>query len=232
MPRLVNGERKITKPKPENAGKLLIFCEGHTEYNYLDYFRNYIENNLHAKYSDIVIEAVNTEGNAMHVYDYAEKFLGEDENASKYMYYEKHLVFDCDAPENIQEVITLMKNSENDYVLDYSNLLFETWLVMHFQNLEPDKDNSKRTIIKLMRDYLGVTKYTRKIKASKGTIGKILGSNGNEKIRAAIENAKLLEEHWKNTGKDANKDMKQMNPAVDIYKLIERLLDEIVYLCG
>ena len=74
MPRLVNGERKITKPKPENAGKLLIFCEGHTEYNYLDYFRNYIENNLHAKYSDIVIEAVNTEGNAMHVYDYAENF--------------------------------------------------------------------------------------------------------------------------------------------------------------
>lgn len=39
MPRLVNGERKITNPRPENAGKLLIFCEGHTEYNYLDYFR-------------------------------------------------------------------------------------------------------------------------------------------------------------------------------------------------
>ena len=43
-----------------------------------------------------------------------------------------------------------------------------------------------------MRDYLDVTKYTKKMKASKGTIGKILGSNGNEKIRAAIENAKLL----------------------------------------
>ena len=51
MPRLVNGERKITNPKPENAGKLLIFCEGYTEYNYLDYFRSYIDNNLHAKYS-------------------------------------------------------------------------------------------------------------------------------------------------------------------------------------
>ena len=51
-----------------------------------------------------------------------------------------------------------MKDSENNYVLDYSNLLFETWLVMHFQNLDPDKDNSKRAIIKLMRDYLGVTK--------------------------------------------------------------------------
>lgn len=232
MPRLVNGERKITNPKPENAGKLLIFCEGYTEYNYLEYFRNYIDNNLRVKYSDIVIEPINAEGNAMHVYNYAEEFLGIGENASKYLYYEKHLVFDCDAPENIQQVIALMKDSENDYILDYSNLLFETWLVMHFQNLEPDKDNSKQHILKLMSDYLDVIKYTNKIKASKGTIGKILGSNGNEKIRAAIENAKLLEKHWREIGKDMYKDITQMNPAVDIYKLIERLLDEIVYLCG
>lgn len=232
MPRLVNGERKIIKPKPENAGKLLIFCEGYTEYNYLDYFRNYINNNLRIKYSDIVIEPINAEGNAMHVYNYAEEFLERAENASKYLYYEKHLVFDCDAPENIQDVIALMKNSENDYILDYSNLLFETWLVMHFQNLEPNKDNSKRAIIKLMKEYLDVNNYTKKMKSSKGTIGKILGSNGNEKIRAAIENAKLLEKHWKDTGKDIDKDITQMNPAVDIYKLIERLLDEIVYLCG
>lgn len=232
MGRLVNGERKITNPRPENAGKLLIFCEGHTEYNYLDYFRSYIDNNLRAKYSDIVIEPINTEGNAMHVYNYAEEFLGVAENASKYLHYEKHLVFDCDAPENIQTVIGLMKESENGYILDYSNLLFETWLVMHFQNLEPDTDYSKRVINKLMRDYLNVTRYTKKLKASKGTIGKILGSNGNERIRAAIENAKLLEKHWKDAGKDMSKNITEMNPSVEIYKLIERLLDEVVYLCG
>lgn len=75
MPRLVNGERKITNPKPENAGKLLIFCEGYTEYNYLDYFKRYIDNNLRAKYSDIVIEPMNAKGNAMQVYNYAEDFF-------------------------------------------------------------------------------------------------------------------------------------------------------------
>ena len=48
----------------------------------------------------------------------------------------------------------------------------------------------------------------------------------------AIENAKLLEKHWEDKGKDMDRDITQMNPAVDIYKLIERLLDEIVYLCG
>ena len=232
MGRLVNGERKITNPRPENAGKLLIFCEGHTEYNYLDYFRSYIDNNLRAKYSDIVIEPINTEGNAMHVYNYAEEFLRVGENASKYLHYEKHLVFDCDAPENIQTVIGLMKESKNEYILDYSNLLFETWLVMHFQNLEPGTDCSKRVINNMMRDYLNVTRYTKKMKASKGTIGKILGSNGNERIRAAIENAKLLEKYWEDTGKDMSKDITQMNPAVEIYKLIERLLDEVIYLCS
>ncbi len=231
MPRLVNGERTITNPKPENAGKLLIFCEGYTEYNYLDYFRQYINYNLRAKYSDVVIEPINAEGNAMHVYDFAEDFLRDDENARKYVYYEKHLVFDCDAPENIQEVITLMKHSDHQYILDYSNLLFETWLVMHFQNLKSDHDNSKRAIIRLMAQYLGMTTYKKK-KAEKGIIGQILGSNGNERIRSAIENAKLLEAYWKAEGKTMDKDIVEMNPSVDIYKLIERLLDEIVYLCG
>ena len=232
MSRLVNGERKITTPKPENAGKLLIFCEGATEYNYLDFFRNYINNNLRAKYSDIVIEPINAKGNAMHVFKFAEEFLQDDDNASKFLYYEKHLVFDCDAPDNIQDVITLMKQSDNNYILDYSNLLFETWLVMHFQNVMPDGDIDKRSIIRLMREYLDVSRYTDKMKAAQGTIGKILGSNGNERIRAAIENAKMLEKHWKALGIDEDKDIKKMNPSVDIYKLIERLLDEVVYLCS
>lgn len=60
----------------------------------------------------------------------------------------------------------------------------------------------------------------------------ILGSSGNERIRAAIENAKQLEWYWKTAGKDIDKDVAQMNPSVDIYKLIERLLDEVVYLCS
>lgn len=180
MPRLVNGERKIPHPKPENAGKLLIFCEGYTEYNYLVYFKDYLENNLYVKYSDIVIEPINAKGNAMQVYNYAEKFL----------------------------------------------------LVMHFQNLNPKESNSKREIIRLMRDYLEVAKYTSSVKAAKGTIGKILGSNGNEKIRSAIENAKELEKYWQNENKIYLKDIVKMNPSVDVYKLIERLLDEIVYLCG
>jgi hypothetical protein len=93
MGRLVNGERKIINPKPENAGKILIFCEGSTEYNYLDYFKVYLENRLRVQYSDIVLEPINTEGNAMHVFQYAEEFLNRDENWRKFELYEKHLIY-------------------------------------------------------------------------------------------------------------------------------------------
>ena len=231
MGRLVNGERRITDPRPENAGKLLIFCEGATEFNYLNYFKIYLENNLKAKYSDIVLEPIDTGGNAKHVYDYAEAFLDNVQNAAKYSLYEKHLVFDCDAPENIQDVITLMISSKNEYVLDYSNLMFETWLIMHFMQLEPDIPLNKREIHRFMREYLQITKYSSKVKAAPGTIGKILGTNGNQAIRAAVENAKLIESHWQDRNIKFTENVTSMNPSVYIHILIERLLDEIVYLC-
>lgn len=230
MGRLVNGERKITNPIPEHAGKLLIFCEGATEYNYMDYFKIYLENNLRIKYTDVVLEPINTRGNAKHVFQYAEEFLENDDNARKYALYEKHLIFDCDAPSDIQDVITEMTKSENEYILDYSNLLFETWLVMHFKEIEPGGDNEKIKIYKAMRDYLQVDNYGSKEKAAPGTIGAILGSNGNERIRAAIENARELERYWNEAGKIYQHDIKDMNPSVSIHNLIERLLDEIVYL--
>ncbi len=106
----------------------------------------------------------------MHVFKYAEDFLLDEVHASQYLYYEKHLVFDCDAPKEIQSVINLMKQSKNEYYLDYSCLLFETWLVMHFQDLNLEEDVKKRKIIRLMREYLNITKYTSKVKASQNKL--------------------------------------------------------------
>ena len=229
--RLVNGERKISNPKPENAGSLLIFCEGSTEYNYLSYFKEYLEYNLKVHYSNIVLEPINAEGNAMHVYSYAEEFLADDTNRAKYDLYEKHLVFDCDAPENIEEVLRLMSASENDYVIDYSNLLFETWLVMHFMILAPEMNNGKRKMYETMREFLGVENYGSAEKADVGTIKKLLSDDGNRRIREAVGNAKLLEQHWIEAGKTLPDKIREMNPSVSIHILIERLLDEIEYSC-
>lgn len=231
MGRLVNGERKITNPIPEHAGKLLVFCEGSTEYNYMDYFKTYLDNNRKEKYTDVVLQPINTEGNARHVFQYAESFLEDADNARKYALYEKHLIFDCDAPENIQDVISDMLESENEYTLDYSNLLFETWLVMHFKEIEPDTLWRKQKLYNEMREYIRTDHYGSREKAAVGTIGAILGNNGNEKIRAAILNAKNLEKYWKQKGKNYRFHITEMNPSVGIHHLVERLLDEIVYLC-
>ncbi len=68
-------------------------------------------------------------------------------------------------------------------------------LVMHFQNLNPKESNSKREIIRLMRDDLEVAKYTSSVKAAKGTIGKILG-----KMKKSDQQLKMRR-NWKNIGK-------------------------------
>lgn len=81
----------------------MIFCEGSTEYNYLSYFKSYLEHNLKVQYSNIVLEPINAEGNAMHVFNYAEDFLKDDANRRKYDLYEKHLVFDCDALDKVRK---------------------------------------------------------------------------------------------------------------------------------
>lgn len=229
--RLVNEKRKIDNPKPENAGSLLIFCEGSTEYNYLDYFKTYLEHNLKAHYSNIVLEPINAEGNAMHVYNYAEEFLADDTNRTKYDLYEKHLVFDCDAPENIEEVLRKMSLSDNDYIIDYSNLLFETWLAMHFMILTPEMNNGKSKMYEAMRIFLGVDNYGSVEKADVGTIKKLLSDDGNKRIRDAVENAKTLEQYWAQKGKTIPDQIKEMNPSVSVHILIERLLDEIEYSC-
>lgn len=231
MGRLVNGERKIAKPIPEHAGKLLIFCEGSTEYNYMDYFKKYLEHNRKIKYTDVVLETINAEGNARHVFQYAEDFLADEQNARKYALYEKHLIFDCDAPDDIQAVISDMIGSCNDYVLDYSNLVFETWLVMHFQEMSDDSRKTRAQVYSSMRDYLKADNYGSKEKAATGTIAALLGNDGDEKIRAAIVNAKKLEKYWNEEGKNYQKDIETMNPSVSIHSLVERLLDEIEYLC-
>jgi hypothetical protein len=49
MGRLTNKTRVITNERPIHAGKLLIFCEGATEYNYLEYLNQYLKKQCEGK---------------------------------------------------------------------------------------------------------------------------------------------------------------------------------------
>lgn len=134
--------------RKENIGKQIIFCEGMTEKHYLDYFINIIHKN---KFTDIRVETESANGNAKKVLKFAEEFLRQEENNRKYLNYKKSLIFDCDAPKNIQTVIGEMRAPEREYALLVSNYLFEIWLLMHFEIV-----SVKLSKKKYMRSFQGI----------------------------------------------------------------------------
>lgn len=64
-----------------------------------------------------------------------------DAKKMKFSHYAKYLAFDCDDSPNIQSVIMKAK----DYELLISNYLFETWLLMHFEDVK-EKISKKKFI--------------------------------------------------------------------------------------
>lgn len=211
---ILSPKRKI-EIKKEYLGKIIIFCEGMSEKYYLDYFENIITKN---KYTDIQIETQSADGNARAVFNFAEDFLLKEEHNRKYINYKKYLVFDCDDPSNIQDVILDMINSSNNYSLLPSNYRFETWLLMHFEYIYErikKRDISIHLANHLNHDYK---------KADAGIIREIL-NNGN--VEDAIKNAYELENKYKVEGKTITSNIKEMNPYTNIHTLIEQFMAEI-----
>ena len=203
-------------------GKVLIFCEGSTEYNYFLQFKRIFER-IGNKYNTVDIEMENATGNARRVLDYANSYLNEDENKPKYISYTKYLAFDCDAPVNIQDVICEALGSENNFELLVSNLLFETWLIMHFQEL--DDSLRKRETYEIMREYLNIDIYDNREKAKEGNVRKIVG-NG-ESIASAIQNSIELENKYREAGLVLSNNIIKMNPYSSMHKIMESISNEL-----
>lgn len=209
-----------TETRLSNLGKVLLICEGPTEVFYFEYFAEIIRNNQN-KYAHLDIESIPAEGNARRVLNFAEEFLQDESNLRKYALYEKHLVFDCDAPTEIERVIIDMLSSTNNYTLSLTNLLFETWLLMHFEQVEPLYSNTKTKIENRLEASLG-KEYT---KADSGLIRQIIGNGDN--LRNAISHAHVLEERYKNDNLSLERDIRQMNPFTTVHSLMERILNEM-----
>lgn len=208
---------RVEGTRKQFLGKLIIFCEGKTEYNYFNHFARIVNGNRD-KYSHIRLEPINTEGNSRHVLNYAESFFKEGSNSSYYSTYEKYLVFDCDAPEDIQSVINEMRAATKTYELLLTNILFETWLLMHFEVVENrlTKFQTYRKII----DALRVEKYKSKEKASEGIIRKAIGNGDN--VKFAIQNAKTLEKKYKEENLNIDDNIVNMNPFTLVHILVDR----------
>lgn len=203
--------QRLSQTKKTNIGRIIIFCEGKTEKYYFDYFAEIIKKN---KYTDVEIVLETANGNAQTVLNCAKEFMDDEEHNQKFSTYGKYLAFDCDDPPDIQAVVSAAK----DYELLISNYLFETWLLMHFEDVE--EKITKREIYRRLSSYLR-SSYS---KGHKGKTREII-QNGN--VEKAIDNARSLEEKYIAEGKNIFTGIKDLNPYTSVYKLIEQFMVEI-----
>lgn len=207
--------QRLSQTKKTNIGRIIIFCEGKTEKFYFDYFAEIIKKN---KYTEVKVEIEPANGNAQTVLNFANGYMGREENNRKYSQYGMYLAFDCDDPPDIQAVISASQTCDKKYELLISNYLFETWLLMHFEDV--DVKLSKRETYHRLSSHL-------RDAYSKGYRGKAREILLNGNIEKAIDNAKALEEAYVAQGKSIYLSVKDMNPYTSVHKLIEQFMVEI-----
>lgn len=203
--------QRLSETKKTNIGRIIIFCEGKTEKYYFDYFAEIMKKN---KYTDIEVVLETANGNAQTVLNFANEFMSDEIHNQKFNTYGKYLAFDCDDPPDIQAVVL----AAAEYELLISNHLFETWLLMHFEDVE--EKISKREIYRRLSSHLHAV-------YSKGHKGKTREIIQNGSIEKAIDHARALEKRYDAEGKTIFTDIKNMNPYTSVYKLIEQFMIEI-----
>lgn len=208
MGRILLSPSRLKETRKLNIGHIIVFCEGKTEKFYFDYFAEIISSN---KYSEIEVKLEDAHGNARAVLNYANDFLCKDENNAKFSNYGKYLVFDCDAPNDIQNVIC----EAHSYKLLVSNYLFETWLLMHFEDV--NTKITKKQTYKHLTEHLQ-TEYK---KGHKGITRAIIQKGD---LAKAIANGRELEQKYKAENKSILTNINDMNPFVSLHCLIEQFL--------
>ena len=211
MARTTLTPQRLTEVKRVNIGRIIIFCEGKTEKRYFDYFASIINKN---KYTDVEVVLETADGNAQTVLNFANAYLKREENNKAFSNYGKYLVFDCDDPPDIQAVIVKAKG----YELLISNFLFETWLLMYYEEVKTKL--SKRQTCERLSEYLRDS-YK---KGDKGQIREIMHKGDFEK---AVNNARKLEELYGTDGKSIYSDISEMNPYTSVHTLVEQFMAEI-----
>lgn len=215
MARINLKEERSPRSIKQYLGNILLFCEGKTEKIYFNLFKSSIEKS--SKYNNLVIKIANAEGNAQRVLNYGNDFFNKEENRMRYKNFDRYLVYDCDAPSNIQEVIKDSLESINNYKLLVSNPNFEIWLLMHYENI--NNKLSKYEIEKKLKERLNIEKYN---KASEGYTRKIVGDGS--RVKLAIENARKLDQEYQLEKLEIPNDITMMDPYTTVYRLMERII--------
>jgi len=211
MARTVLSQKRLTEIRRTNIGSIIIFCEGKSEKYYFDYFAEIIRE---SKYSRIEVVSEVAGGNARTVLNFANAYMLREENNRAFGTYCKYLAYDCDSPPDIQTVVL----DSIGYGLLVSNYLFETWLLMHFEEVDA-KLTKRQTYVKLSEHI-----HNSYRKGRRGITREIIQ---NGEIEKAIDNARRLEEGYDSEGKSVFSDINNMNPFTSEYKLVEQFVAEI-----
>lgn len=209
------------RPKlKEHIGHLIFFCEGSTEFNYVQIFADIL--NKHSDTTDVIVLQANVGSNAQRVLDYANEAMENEYRA--YRNYTLCLLFDCDAPSDIQRLINDVLSSRYVYKIFVSNPIFELWLLMHFEQVS-DK-LSKKAIYEKLQEHLriGLAEDWDKYKASKGMLLQILRDGS---MQNACCNATELQSNYSSMNLHLNTDIEKMNPYTNMHELINSFSTEL-----
>lgn len=205
---------------PEHIGHRVFFCEGTTEYNYIKAFADIL--NKHTAITDIQIVLDDVGSNSRAVLKYAEKQLSDPQLHRKYAGYTPCLIFDCDAPADIQSVISDAVSSEYSYTIYLSNLIFETWLLMFYEDI--DVSLSKKAVYTKLQDYLHLDKEWDKYKSDYGKIQQILKTGDPY---GAFRCASRLQNRYEDLDLTWQTDITLMNPFTNMHEITKLFFNEL-----
>lgn len=147
--------------------KIYIYCEGKTEKIYFD-----ILNKKYNETSRIQVKAKEVGETSHRLIDYAISDINNKSSKEKNKIGQVIIIFDKDEISD-QEVEKLFQKADrHDIKIAFSNINFETWLLMHFEDV--DFAYSKQDLNKKMKKYFNVDNY-QEHKGNIKTLAKIEG---------------------------------------------------------
>ncbi len=205
----VQTKKRGKATRETHLGRLILFVEGKSELAYFNALKEMVRQD---RYSNL--EPVNCKGKtATNVLHRAEKFFQSNPRAADHRDDAKYLVFDCDAPPEIGELIREMR--KKGYKTLYSNACFETWLLMHVEDVK------QKYTVEEAEDRLTKWLGARYKKGDAKQIQRIIeGKN----IAKAIERAQARCKQNADKKYNICRDVPDMNPCTSVHVLVQELL--------
>ncbi|TYW05592.1 RloB domain-containing protein [Listeria monocytogenes] len=177
-----------------------VVCEGETEKNYLKHLRQ--------KYSrrNVEVKTVTGSGQAYELVEYTIKTINNRGKAFKKSIKKTYVVFDKDEIEatKIQKAFKLA--SKNDINICFSNINFDLWLLLHFQELQKERVIEVKKLNDNLAEVLNIANWCEH-KASPKICEKL-----TDKIQQAFNNWEKIKEN-----------NKENNPYTDVPKMLQEI---------